>query len=318
MNFVTANYVPVTPVKHTNLNKLLSQHPDKILVKYLAQGFSSGFSLCYEGPYIDREADNLKSARDNLPILWQKIWKEVSLGRMVGLFLNKPWKKMIISLVGLVHKSGLAEPLNSPSAWRLIHDLSFPWGESVNSFISKENASLTYKSFDKALDIVRSFGRGCWLVKSDLSSAFKRIPMDFKSLPLLGIKLDGQYYYDQMLPFGSKSSCQIFEKFSSALERATQNKTGMPLSHYLDDFLFMGETKERCQFSLDTFGNICKYINFPVAPDKMVNPTQRLEFLGIEIDTVKLVLRVPENKIQKALKLLNNLLARRRCKVREI
>ena len=177
---------------------------------------------------------------------------------------------------------------------------------------------MTYKSFDEALEIVRSFGRGCWLAKSDLSSVFKRIPVDFESLPLLGIKLDGQYYYNQMLPFGSKSSCQIFEKFSSALEWATQNKTGMPLSHYLDDFLFVGETRERCKFSLDTFSNICKYINFPVAPDKMVNPMQRLEFLGIEMDMVKLVLRVPENKIQKALKLLNNLLARRRCKVREI
>ena len=108
--------------------------------------------------------------------------------------------------------------------------------------------------------------------------------MDFESLPLLGIKLDGQYYYDQTLPFGSKSSCKIFEKFFSALEWATQNKTGMPLSHYLDDFLFIGETKERCQFSLDTFGNICEYINFPVAPDRTVDSIQRLEFLGIEID----------------------------------
>ena len=182
---------------------------------------------------MDREADNLRSARDNMPILRQKIWKEVSLGHMAGPFQIKPWKKMIISLVGLVHKSGSAEPLDSPSAWRLIHDLSFPWGESVNSFISKENSSVTYKSFDEALEIVRSIGRGCWLAKSDLSSAFKRIPMDFESLPLLGIKLDSQYYYDQMLPFGSKSSCQIFEKFSSALEWDTQNKTGMPLSHYL-------------------------------------------------------------------------------------
>ena len=71
MNFITANYVPITPVKHTNLEKLLSQHLDKFLVKYSVQGFSSGFSLCYEGPYLDREADNLRSARDNMPILRQ-------------------------------------------------------------------------------------------------------------------------------------------------------------------------------------------------------------------------------------------------------
>ena len=318
MNFITANYVPITPVKPTNLEKLLLEHPDKFLVKYLVKDFSFGFSLCYGGPDMDREADNLKSAGDNMPILQQKILKEVSLGRMAGPFNRKPWNRKIISPVGLVHKSGMTEHPSSPSAWRLIHDLSVPPGWSVNSYISKENASVTYKSFDEALEIVRSLSRGCWLAKSDLSSAFKRIPMDIHSLPLLGIKLDGQYFYNPTLPFGSKSSCQIFEKFLSALEWAIKNRTGMPLSHYLDDFLFVGATKERCQFSLDTFNNICKYINFPVALEKTVTPTQRLEFLGIEIDTVKMVLRVPETKINKVVNYLDNLLTRRHCKVWEI
>ena len=134
--------------------------------------------------------------------------------------------------------------------------------------------------------------------------------MDIHSLPLLGIKLDDQYYYDRTLPFGSKSSCQIFEKFSSPLEWVTQCRTGMLLLHYLNDFFFVGRTKERCQFSLDTFSNICEYINFQIAPEETVNPTQKLEFLGIEIDTVKMVLRVPETKLNKALR-LDNLLARR-------
>ena len=140
---------------------------------------------------------------------------------MAGPFLMKPWDKMIISPVRLVHKSSTSEPLDSPATWRLIHDLSYSAGQSVNSYISKENASVTYKSFNETLDIAWSLGKSCWLAKSDLSSAFKRIPMDIHSLPLLGIKMDGQYFYDRTLPFGSKSSCQIFEKFSSVLEWVT-------------------------------------------------------------------------------------------------
>ena len=92
----------------------------------------------------------------------------------------------------------------------------------------------------------------------------------------------------------------------------------MPLSHYLDDFFFVSRMKEKCQFCVNTFSNVCEYINFPIAPEKMVNSTQRLEFLGIEIDMVRMVLRVPESKLKKALKLLDSLLARRHCKVREI
>ena len=63
MNLITANYVPVTPVKPSNLKKLLSEHPDKILVNYLVKGFTFGFSLCYEGFDMDREADNLKISK---------------------------------------------------------------------------------------------------------------------------------------------------------------------------------------------------------------------------------------------------------------
>ena len=59
MNFFTASYEPVTLVVPSNLKKLLSEHPDKILVEFLVKGFTSGFSLCYEGPILDREADNL-------------------------------------------------------------------------------------------------------------------------------------------------------------------------------------------------------------------------------------------------------------------
>ena len=116
-------------------------------------------------------------AWDNVHILRQKINKEVRLGRMAGPFPKKPWDKMIASPVGLVHNSGITEPPDSPAAWRLIHNLSYLKGQSVNSFISKENASVKYKSFDDALDIVRNLGKGCWLAKSNLSSAFKRCPL---------------------------------------------------------------------------------------------------------------------------------------------
>ena len=90
----------------------------------------------------------------------------------------------------------------------------------------------------------------------------------------------------------------------------------MPLSHYLDDFFFVGKTKEKCQFYLDTFSNICEYTNFPIAPEKMVLLTQRLEFLGVEIDMVRMVLRVSEPKLRKAVRLLDNLLKRRHYKVK--
>jgi hypothetical protein len=37
------------------------------------------------------------------------------------------------------------------SGWRRIHDLSFPYGKSVNDGIREEYGSLIYQTFDNAI-----------------------------------------------------------------------------------------------------------------------------------------------------------------------
>ena len=68
--------------------------------------------------------------------------------------------------------------------------------------------------------------------------------------------------------------------------------------HYLDDFLFGAEADSpKCQFTLQTFRDICKLWGVPVAEDKTVEPTEILTFLGIEFDTLAMELRLPNEKL---------------------
>lgn len=84
-------------------------------------------------------------------------------------------------------------------------------------------------------------GRGAFLAKTDIESAFRIIPMCENDYPLLGFKWEGYYYHDRSLPMGSSSSCKIFESFSTALEWIATNKFGCGVViHILDDFLFCG------------------------------------------------------------------------------
>jgi hypothetical protein len=50
---------------------------------------------------------------------------------------------------------------------------------------------------------------------------------------------------------------------------------------------------QKCQFTLQTFRDICKLWGVPVAEDKTVEPTEILTFLGIEFDTLAMELRLP-------------------------
>ena len=74
--------------------------------------------------------------------------------------------------------------------------------------------------------------------------------------------------------------------------------------HYLDDFLVVGAPgSSQCADSLAMLLGWTKWLGLPVAPEKVEGPTSKLTFLGIEIDTGALILRLPAQKLA-ALKML--------------
>ena len=55
---------------------------------------------------------------------------------------------------------------------------------------------------------------------------------------------------------------------------------------------------------MSTFQDICRNIGVPLNNDKTVQPTTCLIFLGLEIDTVKMQIRIPQNKVRELANLL--------------
>ena len=64
-------------------------------------------------------------------------------------------------------------------------DLSSPRGSSINDFISKEDYTLQYATFDQALALVASFGTGAFMAKLDLKHAFRlcAVSLDLPTRP---------------------------------------------------------------------------------------------------------------------------------------
>lgn len=50
---------------------------------------------------------------------------------------------------------------------------------------------------------------------------------------------------------------------------------------------------------MDTFLLQCSDLGVPIANEKTVQPTQVLIFLGIEIDTVEMIMKLPLEKIHE-------------------
>ena len=79
-------------------------------------------------------------------------------------------------------------------------DLSFPDWSSTNDYISKEEFSLHYGTFDQALYLVARYGRDALVAKLDIEEGFQLCPVRLEDRELLGIHWQGQYYIDLRLP----------------------------------------------------------------------------------------------------------------------
>ena len=79
------------------------------------------------------------------------------------------------------------------------------------------------------------------------------------------------------------------------------------LIHYLDDYLIIGaphsnECKESLEILLSTFGRL----GIPVADDKLEGPESCLKFLGFEVDSQNMVIRLPLAKLTEMQQLIQD------------
>ena len=119
-----------TPIKINKL-KLIVQGYDVEKLNFLISGFRHGLYLGYQGPRESCFVKNSDSTKDNWEVGNTKLKKEMKMGRIAGPFNMPPFKKFRVSPLAVIPKS-------TPGEYRLIHNLSAPLGNSVNSFIPPE------------------------------------------------------------------------------------------------------------------------------------------------------------------------------------
>ena len=310
------SYRPSSPINLPNLIVLAFNHSHPHLANRVIRGFWHGFDLGYKGLRWARECLNMPSAIAKPDILRAKFQKELLKGCFIRPFSKPLFKMQRHNALALVPKKGAkTDDPNDLSNFHLITNLSFLTKDAINNFIHREKSTVHYQPFDTALHLINTYGLGSFLAKSDIDSAFRLIPMNLRSIQLLRLKLDGEYYIDTMLPFGASSSCQLFELFATFMGISIMQHTGCQISHYLDDFFFCAPMFEGCLQLLTAFQTLCRFINCPLSADKTEGPAQSLTYLGLGLDTVQMTIYIPQDKIDKTLTKLKDCINRKKATV---
>ena len=126
---------------------------------------------------------------------------------------------------------------------RVIIDLSWPIGSTVNSAIDKDSYkgtefALVLPTVDHITDQLKLLGKGAHLYKIDISRAFRHIKVDPLDYHLLGLHWC-HVYVDTWVPFGSRHGSQIFQPISDVM-RHIMRRHGHKVINYVDDYVGFG------------------------------------------------------------------------------
>ena len=195
--------------------------------------------------------------------------------------------------------SGLvAIPKPNSSKIRLIHDASRPQGRALNDLAVNEKFS--YRTLYHATSLIE---RGFHLGKVDLSSAYRSVRIHPSDYDVAGLawKFPGDdketYMVDTRLPFRARLSAKIFNTITQAVRRIMAVGGDTQIICYLDDYLVIGKTRKQCQDTMKRLMTLLREHGFAINYNKVVGPTTRLTFLGIEINTVDYNLSLPSDKL---------------------
>jgi hypothetical protein len=250
------------------------------------------------------------------------IQKDISKGRKAGPFPSPPFNTFRGSPLGAFPKK------RSSSKIRVINDLSWPPGKSINDGIDTDDCKVQYMRIDDVVQYIRTLGKGTLLAKLDLEDAFNHVLVRPEDWDLLGLTWDNvltngdvhtDYYVSMVLPFGLRSAPKLFSEFALATKLIMYRNGVTYADNYLDDYITAGPADTNvCAHNLAVMLNTCSDVGFAVNPAKVVQPSTEMEFLGIIIDTDKLELRISQERLNNIIQELDEWQGKKKAKKRDL
>ena len=117
----------------------------------------SGWDFTPIPPLLKSAKAHCPSSAEHPAIIDKYLAKEVSLGRVAGPFQAPALSNLHVSRFGVIPKKD--------GGWRLILDLSFPFGDNVNDGINKEDFTVPYSKVSDAIALIFKAGRDALMDK---------------------------------------------------------------------------------------------------------------------------------------------------------
>ena len=292
-------------------SELRGYHDYKI-VEYLEYGWQIGID---QDAVLQSHYTNHPSATAHARDVSHYIATELGHGALLGPFAGPP--------TGNCHFSPLMTRTKKDSIFRrVIIDLSWPQGRSINDGISRREyvdgpMTISLPTTDDMERAVVAAGRGSFMYKTDLSRGYRQLRVDPLDWPLLSFQHESMCYMDICPPFGLRSSAMAMQRTLQAIIYLHERR-GFISRAYIDDFGGVEPEEARATSALGALQGVMEDLGVVQAPAKICQPSQRMVWLGIQFDTWAMSMQIPEAKMGEIMECLRRWQTKSRATRKEL
>ena len=189
--------------------------------------------------------------------------------------------------------------LKASGTWRPVLDVS-----RLNNFVIK-----TKFSMETTQSVLNSIQRGDWMISMDMRDAYFHIPIHPTSRKFLRFSFNSKTYQFRALCFGLSTAPQVFTRVLAPLAKIL-HLAGFRILLYLDDWLVIARSREGVLRAKTFVLNLALELGILINHEKScLVPTQVIEYLGMEIDSLRFWVSPTTKRTDSALSTLREFLS---------
>ena len=330
-----------------------TNYGDHELIRCCETAGESGFPIGFNGPPGSVISTNSERAYANAPKVHEMLQHdEFTLGFLSGGISLSDAIDLDRRFAGLTIRTSPMFTVDKKESdkLRLIYHGSYPFGNSVNTFI--KDPGIVIKLHDGRVIAerlarlqARNPGVPLWLWSGDISKAYRLIPIDQRDVPLLGFvwfdlskplppnwenpdPSSLKVYFYNRAPFGLSTSVFWWHRIARGIRHLFLKLPGLPavdcdLGNYVDDFCGMVASHDPLVAGklASRFKDLCELLNVPLNMKKWKRggvPQKILQFIGLEFDAIRRLTKLPVEKIVLGKKRISQALRKKFLRLKDL
>ena len=196
----------------------------------------------------------------------------------------------------------LTRPKAGSESRRVIVDLSWPQGKSVNDVVNQDTYlgtpfKLKFPSIDDITDRILQLEGNCLLYKIDLQRAFRHMKIDPTDIDKTGLHFEGKYYVDTSIPFGYRHGSVCMQRITDSI-RAIMHSKGYFIINYIDDLIGC-DPPEIAWEAYKYLKKLIVDLGLVISQNKLYEPQKCIPCLGIDVNIATGIISIPSEKLKE-------------------